>query len=457
MKESNEPTELSIVHKVAWRFMPLIMVCYFFAFFDRINIGFAKFQLQSELGLSATAYGLGASLFVLGYVLFEVPGNMILYRVGARKWISRILVTWGLATAAMVFVRSETQFYVVRFLIGASEAGFAPGILYYFTIWFPRTYRGRITSMLFLASACSGLIGAPIAGLVLSYMDGLMGLGGWRWLFVMGGLPCVLLGILIFVLLKDRIADAQFLTSSEKTMLADSVSREHRHANVGHSLSGAFKTPGFLMLGLLYFLIQMASYGLNFWGPDLIHTSGVHDSAVIGILTAVPYVFGAVTMLLLGRLSDVTGKRTTYLTMLLLAGAAAFILSGIFAHNTALLVCALALMGSGVVASIPMFYTLPAKILVGGGAAGGIALINTLGQLGGLVSPVMVGGVRDLTGSTTPALYVIAGLCLLAAGIVTFGLPNTVRNRETENSVEASQDPADEASIEATCVLTKAD
>jgi MFS family permease len=243
-------------------------------------------------------------------------------------------------------------------------------------------------------------------------------------------------------LLKDRIADASFLSADEKTLLSESVAKEHVHAAVGHSLFGAFKTPGFLMLGLLYFLIQMASYGLNFWVPDLIHSSGVRDSAVIGALTAVPYVFGAITMFILGRLSDVTGKRTTYLTALLLAGALAFTLSGLFDHNTVLLVGALALMGAGIVASIPMFYTLPAKILVGAGAAGGIALINTLGQLGGIVSPVMVGRVRDLTGSTTPALYVIAGFCLLAAGIVAFGLPSTMRSKEIDGVAEATSEAA---------------
>jgi MFS family permease len=261
-------------------------------------------------------------------------------------------------------------------------------------------------------------------------MDGFLGISGWHWLFMLGGLPCVALGILVFLLLKDRIEDAHFLSETEKAVLRESLSKEHKHANVGHSLLGALRTPGFLMLGLLYFLIQMASYGLNFWVPDLIHTSGVRDSAVIGVLTAVPYIFGAITMVTLGRLSDVTGKRTTYLSMLLIAGAVAFTLSGIFAHNTVMLVGALALMGIGIVASIPMFYTLPAKILVGSGAAGGIALINTLGQLGGIVSPFMVGRIRDLTGSTTPALYVIAGLCVLAAGVVTFGLPNTMRTSE---------------------------
>ena len=197
--------EARIVRKVAWRIMPLIMICYLFAFFDRINVSFAKFALQTDLGLSDTAYGFGAGLFVVGYVLFEVPSNLMLYKVGARRWIARIMVSWGIATALMVFVQTEWQFYVLRFLIGAMEAGFAPGVLYYLTLWFPTSYRGRITSMLFLASAFAGLFGAPVAGLVLSHMDGLLMLRGWHWLFIVGGIPCVFLGFVVFNVLKDHI------------------------------------------------------------------------------------------------------------------------------------------------------------------------------------------------------------------------------------------------------------
>ena len=206
-----------IIRKVAWRLMPLIMLCYLFAFFDRINISFAKFQLQSDLGFSDTAYGLGASLFVIGYVLFEVPSNLMLYKVGARKWIARIMISWGLATTMMVFVNNEWQFYGLRFIIGAMEAGFAPGVLYYLTLWFPASYRGRITSLLFLASAFSGLVGAPLSGLVLGHMNGVLGMPGWHWLFLLGGLPCVALGILVLKVLKDRIEDAGWLSASEKT------------------------------------------------------------------------------------------------------------------------------------------------------------------------------------------------------------------------------------------------
>lgn len=423
---------VAVIRKVAWRLMPLIMICYLFAFFDRINISFAKFQLQSDLGLSDTAYGLGASLFVIGYVLFEVPSNLFLYKVGARRWIARIMISWGLATAAMVFVNNEWQFYGLRFVIGAMEAGFAPGVLYYLTLWFPPSYRGRITSMLFLASAFSGLVGAPLAGLVvIGHMNGVLGMPGWHWLFLLGGLPCVVLGILVLKLLKDRIEDAGWLSASEKTLLAGQIAQRSRHSNTGHSLMGALKTPGFLTLGLVYFLIQVASYGLNFWTPHLIHVAGTNNPTMIGLLTAVPYVCGAICMVVVGRLSDATGERRKFVFGLLVMSAIGFFAAGFFDKQTTLLVIALAVMGAGVVASIPAFWALPPKLLTGAGAAGGIAFINTLGQLGGIVSPIMVGRVKDLTGSTTPALYVIGTMSVICALIMLYGMPESLRRKET--------------------------
>ena len=420
--------EAAVVRKVAWRIMPLIMICYLFAFFDRINISFAKFQLQGDLGLSDTAYGLGASLFVVGYVLFEVPSNMFLYKVGARRWIARIMISWGLATTAMVFVSSEWQFYTLRFLIGAMEAGFAPGVLYYLTLWFPTTFRGRITSMLFLASAFAGLFGAPVSGLILGQMDGVMGVRGWHWLFVLGGLPCVALGLVVLNQLKDRIEDAGWLSTAEKALLRGRIA-EGAPKTGGHSLLGAIKTPGFLTLGLVYFLIQVASYGLNFWAPHLIRSAGTQNPAIIGLLTAVPYVCGAISMVVVGRLSDASGERSKYVVGLLILASLGFFSAGVFDKQTGLLIVSLGVLGAGVVASIPAFWALPPKLVTGAGAAGGIALINTLGQLGGIVSPLMVGRVRDLTGSTTPALYVIAGATLLCALIVGYGLPAQLRQK----------------------------
>ncbi|WP_186211518.1 MFS transporter [Burkholderia gladioli] len=429
-REAGSETGIAVIRKVAWRLMPLIMICYLFAFFDRINISFAKFQLQGDLGLSDTAYGLGASLFVIGYVLFEVPSNMLLYRVGARRWIARIMISWGIATAAMVFVHTEWQFYGLRFVIGAMEAGFAPGVLYYLTLWFPSSHRGRITSLLFLASAFSGLVGAPAAGLVLGHLNGALGMPGWHWLFLLGGVPCVLLGVLVMVQLKDRIEDASWLSGNEKAWLAGQIAQQSRHQQGGHSLLGALRTPGFLMLGLVYFLIQIASYGLNFWAPHLIRTAGTQNPTLIGLLTSVPYIAGAIAMVTVGRLSDASGERRKYVVALLLMASVGFFAAGYFDRQTTLLLVALAVIGAGVVASIPAFWALPPKLVTGAGAAGGIAVINTLGQLGGIVSPVMVGRVRDLTGSTTPALYVIALLSLVCALLVAYALPASLRERD---------------------------
>ena len=423
------PAELAMCRRTAWRIMPLIMICYFFAFFDRINISFAKFQLQSDLGLSDTAYGLGAGLFVVGYVLFEVPSNLILYKVGARRWIARIMISWGLATAAMMFVHTEWQFYVLRALIGAMEAGFAPGVLYYLTLWFPASYRGRVTSMLFVASAFSGLVGAPLSGLVLGHLDGALGLRGWHWLFLLGGLPCVLLGFVVLNFLKDKIEDAGWLSTAEKHYLSGRIAQQNK-AIGDHSLLGALKTPGFLLLGLVYFLIQVGSYGLNFWAPHLIRAAGTTDPTMIGLLTAAPYVCGAISMVVVGRLSDASGERPKFVAALLLMGAIGFFTAGIFDKQTTFLVAALCVMGAGVIASIPAFWALPPKLVSGAGAAGGIALINTLGQLGGIVSPVMVGRIKDLTGSTTPALYVIGTLSVVCAGLLLFALPEKLRTRD---------------------------
>jgi MFS family permease len=419
-------TEQQVISKIAWRLMPLIIVCYFFAFFDRVNISFAKAPLQADLGLSNTAYGFGASLFVVGYVLLEVPSNMLLYRFGARRWIARIMISWGLATAAMVFVRTEWQFYTLRFLIGAMEAGFAPGILYYLTLWFPKSHRGRMTSVFFLATAFSGIIGAPISGLILNYMDHLEGLAGWQWLFLAGGLPCVVLGFVVLSRFDDSIAQAKWLSEAERRII--SVQLERQRAEIGEiSLWRSLLMPGVLWLGLVYFLIQVGSYGLNFWAPDLIKTAGGGNAATIGLLTAIPYVCGAICMLVVGWLSDASGDRPKFVAGLIMTAALGFFAAGLFDKNVPLLLAALAILGAGVVAAIPAFWTLPPKLLTGAGAASGIALINTLGQLGGIVSPIMVGTVKDLTGSTTPALYVIGGLCLLCGISLLAALPRQLR------------------------------
>ncbi|MCJ2052604.1 MFS transporter [Methylobacterium sp. J-070] len=424
-------TEASVVRKAAWRLMPLIMVCYMFAFFDRINISFAKFQLQSDLGFSNVAYGLGASMFVVGYVIFEVPSNLLLYKIGARRCICRIMISWGIATALMVFIKHDWQFYGLRFIIGAMEAGFAPGILYYLTLWFPASFRGRVTSFMFVASAFSGIFGAPVAGLILGGLNGVAGLAGWQWLFLAGGLPCILLGAIVFLRLDDRIEDARWLSRAEKDLLSSKIA--HHNKDIGdHSLLSAIKQPGFLLIALVYFLLQVGSYGLNFWGPDLIKTATGGTAASVGFLTSVPYVCGAISMIVIGRLSDASGERPKFVAGLAIAAAVGFFAAGLFDKQIVPLMIALALVGAGIVASIPTFWTLPAKLVTGVGAAGGIALINTLGQFGGIVSPVAVGWVKDLTGSTTPALYGIGTLCLVAAALLLFAAPASLRRSDRE-------------------------
>jgi MFS family permease len=421
--------EQQVISKIAWRLMPLIIVCYFFAFFDRVNISFAKSALQADLGLSNTAYGFGASLFVVGYVLMEVPSNMLLYRFGARRWIARIMISWGLATAAMIFVRTEWQFYALRFLIGVMEAGFAPGILYYLTLWFPKSRRGRMTSVFFLATAFSGIIGAPISGLILSYTNNLHGLAGWQWLFLAGGIPCVALGFVVLLRFDDGIEQAKWLSDGERRLI--SMQLDLQKEEIGErSAWQSLLMPGVLLLGLIYFLIQVASYGLNFWAPDIIKTAGGGSAVTVGFLTAVPYLCGAVSMLVVGRLSDASGERPKFVAALVLAAACGFVATGVFDKNVMLLVGSLAVLGAGVVASIPTFWTLPPKILTGAGAASGIALINTLGQLGGIVSPIMVGSVKDMTGSTTPALYVISSLCLICAVLLLAALPRELKTKD---------------------------
>jgi len=425
----DRPDPAATMRKIIWRVMPLLMVCYMFAFFDRTNISFAKFHLQRDLHLSDTAYGFGATLFVTGYAIFDLPSNLMLYKVGARRWLARIMISWGIATAATIYVHSDWQFYALRFLIGAFEAGFFPGVYYYMTLWFPAHQRGRVTSLLFAASACAQIIGAPVSGLVLDHLDGALGLRGWNWLFVIGGLPCIVLGIVLLLRLDDKVADARWLTPGEKQLVGSWITAQNR-AIPGHSLIAALREPGFLLLGLIYFLIQVASYGLNFWGPQLIRSAGTQSATTIGLLTAVPYICGATTMLTVGRLSDGSGERRTFVAALIATASVGFVAAGQFASAPGLIVVALALIGTGVVASIPAFWALPPKVVAGAGAAGGIALINTLGHLGGIVSPVMVGAIRDATGTTTPAMYIIAGSSIVCAALLMFASPEVLRRRD---------------------------
>ncbi|CDY75186.1 Nitrate/nitrite transporter [Caballeronia glathei] len=421
--------DATLYRKVFWRFVPLFVACFVFSYLDRINISFAKLQMQSELGFSDAVYGFGASVFFVGYFLFEVPSNIILHRVGAKRWIARIMITWGIASAAMMFVQSETWFYLLRFLIGALEAGFVPGALYFFTKWFPSSRRGRINSFFMASIALCGIIGSPLSGAIMKFCDGLNGMAGWQWLFLLEGIPSVVLGLVVLAIVDDRIEDAKWLDAAEKRALAEQLSRDPKVGEV-HSLKAAFREPVTLVMAVIYLFLAMGIYGLVFWMPQLVKTAGTTDTFAIGLISMLPYAVAGIGMILIGRHSDRTGERRWHLGACALAGAVGYVLCGFFPGNTVMLVLGLTIAATGIITSLGLFWILPTRFLSGIAAASGIALINSVGQFGGIISPYMVGKVKTMTGSATPGLYAIAVACLLGAVLILWGLPRRLYFRE---------------------------
>ena len=402
--------------KVAWRLLPFLFVCYVVAYLDRVNVGFAKLQMLSDLKFSETAYGLGAGIFFIGYFIFEIPSNLILHRTGARRWIARIMITWGFLSSSMMFVTSETMFYVLRFLLGAAEAGFFPGIILYLTYWFPAQQRGRIVALFMTAIAMSGVIGGPLSGWIMTGMAGVNGWAGWQWLFLLEGMPSVILGVAVLLVLDDSIRGAKWLTTAEKDLLESRIAADQKgqaHLSVGQTL----RDPRVLMLSGLYFCFIMGLYGVSFWLPQLIKGMGVTDLNSIGLLSAIPYGVAAVAMVLVGRSSDALQERRLHLVVPALLGAAGLALAGAYGSQPLLGMLALTLGTAGVLSVLPVFWTLPTALLGGAGAAAGIALINSVGNLAGFLSPYMVGAVKDATGNTTLAMFVLAGSMVLGAAV----------------------------------------
>jgi D-galactonate transporter len=400
--------------KVAWRLLPFLFLCYVVAYLDRVNVGFAKLQMLGDLKFSETAYGLGAGIFFIGYFLFEIPSNLILHRTGARRWIARIMITWGLLSAGMMFVTTETQFYVLRFLLGAAEAGFFPGIILYLTYWFPAAQRGRIVALFMTAIAASGVIGGPLSGWIMSALAGVNGWAGWQWLFLIEGLPSVLMGVAVLFVLDDSIQAASWLTQAEKDGLARQIAADQKgqaHLSVGQTL----RDPRVLALSALYFCFIMGLYGVSFWLPQLIKGLGVTSLMSIGLLSAIPYGVAAVCMVAVGRSSDLRGERRLHLVLPALAAAAGLSLAGVLGAQPVWGLLALAIGTAGVLSVLPVFWTLPTALLGGAGAAAGIALINSVGNLAGFLSPYMVGAIKDATGSTTLALYALAASMVVGA------------------------------------------
>ena len=414
--------------KVTWRLLPLLFLCYIVAYLDRVNVGFAKLQMLSDLQFSETVYGLGAGIFFLGYFLFEVPSNLILHRVGARRWIARIMITWGLISSAMMFVTTPAMFYVLRFLLGVAEAGFFPGIILYLTYWFPAHRRGRITSLFMTAVPLAGVIGGPISGWIMERFAGLHGLSGWQWLFLLEGVPSVLVGILVLVYLESGIQSAKWLTDAEKVYLSNQI-REDKAPSSDHSLGGAMRNPKVWILSLIYFGVVMGLYGIGFWLPTLVRATGVKSALDIGLLSAIPYAVAAVAMVAVGRSADARRERRWHFAIPCLFGAVGLVMSAVYAPNTQLALLSLTLACAGILAALPLFWSCPTAILTGAAAAGGIAWINSLGNLAGFVSPYMVGHIKDLTQSTNVGMYALAAFLVMSALLMLLCIPARLVNR----------------------------
>ena len=401
-----------IYTRVIWRLVPFLFVFYVVAYLDRVNIGFAKLEMLADLNWTDTIYGLGAGLFFLGYFVFEIPSNLILYRNGPRRWLAAMMVLWGLLSAGMMFVKTPEVFYALRFTLGLAEAGFFPGIIFYLTRWFPRQRRARVTALFMTAVAISGIIGGPLSGWIMETCHDWYGLNGWQWLFLLEGLPSVLLGLLLPLVLDDSIRSARWLDEKEKKMLEHYLADETGQGD-RISIAATLAHGRVWLLSAVYFLFVMGLYGIGFWLPQIIRTSGVANLLQVGLLSAIPYGIAAVAMIIIGKHSDRTGERRGHILACGILGSVGLILGALFGDSTILAMIALTLATTGVLTALPIFWALPGEFLGGTAAAVGIGLINSIGNLAGFVSPYMVGYLKDHTGSTSAGLYIIAASVLL--------------------------------------------
>ena len=414
---AEKDVETAALTKAAWRLLPLLMFAYLCSYLDRINVGFAKLEMAQDLSFSDSVYGFGAGIFFLGYFLFEVPSNLLLHRFGARVWITRIMITWGLISGAMMFVSTPMQFYIMRFLLGAGEAGFIPGVIYFLTYWFPSYWRGRVLGVFYIALATSGVVGGPLSGMVLQYLSGVAGLHGWQWLFVVEALPTIAAGLLIYLFLVDRPADAAWLQPEEREAITAAINSEEQH-KPHFSFGQLLSNRNLILMTVAFFINNFAIYGLNFWMPTLIQAMGVTQPGAIGLAAGATSLFAILTMVAFGRSADRRKERRWHLAALFLCGAAGFAIAGFGEHSALVGLIGLCLAQMGILAVPALFWALPTAILGGVGAAAGIALINSLANLSGFLGPYVVGFVKDATGATVGSIYLIAGLLVFAALLI---------------------------------------
>jgi MFS transporter, ACS family, tartrate transporter len=411
------PAEIPIsaitLRKVTWRIIPFLFILYVIAWLDRVNVGFAGLQMNADLGFSSTVFGLGSGIFFLGYCLFEIPSNIILERVGARLWISRIMVTWGLISAALMFVRTPAAFYLLRFLLGVAEAGFFPGVIYYLSLWYPAAHRARAIAAFMSAVPVTGLIGGPLSGALLE-LDGLHGLAGWQWLFLLEGLPAVILGISVLFYLKDRPETTQWLTPAERGWLVGTLAAERKACELRPNIRVALTDLTIWKLGFIFLLVAAGFYGYSFWAPLLIKSltglSNFKVGLVLGAISAVT-ILG---MLLNGYHSDQTGERAIHTAVPLFVMGVGLIGSALL-HQPVLAIIALALVPLGHCASYGPFWSTPTQFLTGQAAAAGIALVTVIANVGSFAGPTLIGVLKAKTGTHTVAFALLGGLAIIAA------------------------------------------
>lgn len=422
--------EQAVTHKVALRIIPLLVVCYLVSFIDKTNIGIAQLGMQGALGLSDAAFGFGAGIFFVGYFLFEVPSNMALARFGARLWIARIMITWGIIVIATALVQGVVSFNIARFLLGAAEAGFYPGALYYLSTWVPEKQRAKYIGLFLLANPVSTVVGAPAMGALLE-MHGILGVEGWQWVFIITGLPAMLLAALVIWKLPERPESADWLDAAEKRWLLDTLAEERAKAPVRHANPWkALLDPKVLFLALWFAAFPTAAYGLRLWLPTLIESFGV-GAFVNGLLNAIPFAFGALALIIVPRLAVRSGHSYRWIAISTATAAVGLALT-VMTGNLALELVCLCIAAIGMFGGQPVFWSLPSKLLVGANAAAGLALVNSVGNLGGFVGPYAVGAIRQATGSLSASMLFLA--LVMAAAAVLAGVGSRVlQQRSTES------------------------
>ncbi|WP_415764185.1 MFS transporter [Pseudomonas sp. ZB1P45] len=422
----------AVYKRITLRLIPFIFICYLFNYLDRVNVGFAKLQMLDALKFSETVYGLGAGIFFIGYVLCGVPSNLALTKFGPRRWIALMMIVWGSLSTCLLFVTTPTEFYTLRLFTGAAEAGFFPGVVLYLSQWFPTFRRGRIMALFMSAIPVSGLLGSPFSGWILNHFGagqaGQAGLAGWQWMFLLQGIPTVILGALAYFLLSDSYANAKWLTPFERSVLEADHAEDlaNKPKTTTDSLLAVFKNPAIWAFGLIYFCIQSGVYAINFWLPSIIKNLGFSDNLVIGWLSAIPYLLAALFMLMVGRSADLRKERRWHLVVPMLMGAVGLLIAVNFATTPAIAILGLTIATMGALTGLPMFWPVPTALLSAGAAAGGLALINSMGQMAGFLSPYLVGWVKDSTGSTDAALYLLAGV-IVCGSLLALRMTRTLR------------------------------